>query len=437
MEKLLHYMWKYRLFPLKPLLTMDGHPVEIIDPGTLNRHAGPDFFNAKVKLDGTIWVGNIEIHQRSADWYAHGHHEDAHYNNVVLHVTEKADRSVVTQDGKELPQTELAVPDYLRDNYKELCRTTDYPRCHGIIPHIDSFTVHGWLNALLYERLEQRAGNVRQRVDSLHGDWEQGYFITLARNFGFGVNGDAFEDWARHIPLQAVAHHRDSLFQIEAVFMGQAGLLDFDTVPPKYRDEAIDDDYYPRLKREYDYLAHKFSLTPMSAEAWKFLRLRPQNFPHVRIAQLAQLYYNGTAGLSRMLEARTWEEMHNLLSTHATPYWESHYTIGCPSRKNGKALTAGSKNLILINTIVPVLYAYGQAHCNESYCERALHLLEPIKAEDNYITRQWAACGIKAENASDSQALIQLKKEYCDRRYCLHCRFGYDFLKHKKINYIK
>ena len=290
------------------------------------------------------------------------------------------------------------------------------------------------MNALLYERLEQRAQTVAARVEKLQGDWERAYFITLSRNFGFGINGDAFEAWAQHIPLQAVAHHRDNLFQIEAIFMGQAGLLDFDTIPKKYRDEAIDDDYYPRLKREYDYLAHKFALTPMDAAAWKFLRLRPQNFPHVRIAQLTQLYYNQTAGFSRLLEARTLEELHDMLSTHATPYWESHYIFGCPSHKNTKALTVGSLNLITINTVVPLLYAYGQTHGNDKYCERALQFLEPIKAENNYITRQWAECGIKVDSASDSQALIQLKKEYCDRKYCLHCRFGYEFLKRKNTS---
>ncbi len=429
MEKLLHYIWKYKLFPLRPLQTTDGQTVEVIDPGTLNRDAGPDFLNAKVKLDGTVWAGSVEIHQHAADWYAHGHHEDAHYNNVILHVTEKADRPATTQDGKTLPQLEIEIPAYLRDNYEELCRTTDYPRCHRVIPQIDTFTVHSWLNALLYERLEQRAGRIMERVRQLQGDWEQACFITLARNFGFGINGDAFETWARHIPWQAVAHHRDNLFQIEAVFLGQAGLLDIDTVPKKYRDEAIDDGYYPRLKQEYDYLAHKFSLAPMEAGAWKFLRLRPQNFPHVRIAQLTLLYYNQTAGLSHLLEAATLEELHAMLSTHATDYWQSHYTFGCPSHKNAKALTPASLNLIVLNTIVPLLYAYGQAHGQDEYCTRAIRLLDPIKAENNYITRQWAECGIRVDSAADSQALIQLKKEYCDRRYCLHCRFGYEFLK--------
>ena len=431
MEKLLYYIWKYKLFPLRPLQTTDGQPLEVIDPGILNHDAGPDFQNAKVKIGNTIWAGSVEIHQKSSDWFAHGHHEDARYNNVVLHVAEKADQPVITQDGQTPPQMELEVPAYLETNYKALCHTTDYPRCHRVIPRIDTFTVHSWLNALLRERLEQRAETVARRVKTANGDWEQAFFATLARNFGFGINGDAFEEWARHIPLQAVGHHRDDLFQIEALFLGQAGLLDIDTIPQKYREEAANDGYYPRLKQEYDYLAHKFSLQPMDAEAWKFLRLRPQNFPHVRISQLARLYYDQRAGFSRLLEAKTIEELHAMLSTHATTYWESHYTFGCPSYKNAKTLTKASLNLIVVNTVVPVLYAYGITHAQDVFRQRALQLLEPIQAENNHITRLWDECGIRAESAADSQALLQLKKEYCDRRYCLHCRFGYEFLKQK------
>lgn len=431
MEKLLYYIWKYKLFPLRPLQTTDGQPLEVIDPGILNHDAGPDFQNAKVKIGNTIWAGSVEIHQKSSDWFAHGHHEDARYNNVVLHVAEKADQPVITQDGQTPPQMELEVPAYLETNYKALCHTTDYPRCHRVIPRIDTFTVHSWLNALLCERLEQRAETVARRVKTANGDWEQAFFATLARNFGFGINGDAFEEWARHIPLQAVGHHRDDLFQIEALFLGQAGLLDIDTIPQKYREEAANDGYYPRLKQEYDYLAHKFSLQPMDAEAWKFLRLRPQNFPHVRISQLARLYYDQRTGFSRLLEAKTIEELHAMLSTHATTYWESHYTFGCPSYKNAKTLTKASLNLIVVNTVVPVLYAYGITHAQDVFRQRALQLLEPIQAENNHITRLWDECGIRAESAADSQALLQLKKEYCDRRYCLHCRFGYEFLKRK------
>lgn len=430
MEKLLHYAWKYKMFPLKPLSTTDGRSVEIIDPGVLNHDAGPDFFNAKIVLDGMEWVGNIEIHQKSSDWYAHHHDTDACYDNVILHVAAQVNREVVTSDGKVLPQLQLTIPEQLRNNYEELKRTVDYPRCHRFVPQMDPFVVHSWMNALLYERLEQRAQVVAERLAFFNGDWERTFFVTLSRNFGFGINGDAFEDWARHIPLSAVAHHRDNLFQIEAFFMGQAGLLDENTIPEKYREEAYADGYFVKLKKEYDYLAQKFSLTPMDVHRWNFLRLRPQNFPHIRIAQLAQLYFMQTAGFSHILEASSIEEIHAKLKTHVTPYWESHYTFGCPSYRQSKTLTSNSLNLMVINTVVPVLYAYGQSRGQDCFCERAIALLEPVKAENNFITRQWEACGIKVHSATDSQALIQLKKEYCDKRYCLHCRFGYEFMKH-------
>lgn len=407
--------------------------IEVLDPGTINRNAGPDFFNAKVKIGQTVWVGNVEIHRKSSDWYQHGHHEDVHYNNVVLHVVETADRSVATQDGKILPQIELEIPNHLKANYEELCRTTDYPRCHKVIPNIDRFNVRSWLNALLYERLEQRAQTIIDRLKDLQGDWERTCFVTLARNFGFGINGDAFEEWAKQIPLQSVAHHRDNIFQIEAIFMGQAGLLEWETIPAKARNEANDDGYYSRLKQEYDYLRHKFNLHPMNASAWKFLRLRPQNFPHVRLSQIVQLYYNQTAGFSQILETRTLDELQQLLNTHATHYWETHYTFGCPSYRNAKVLTPASRNLIVINTIIPLLYAYGVTHGNEQYKERALLLFDSIKAENNYIIRQWNDLGIKTDSAANSQALIQLKKEYCDKKRCLHCRFGYEFMKRKEI----
>ena len=226
MEKLLHYCWKHRLFPLAELYTTDGRRVEVIDTGLHNRNAGPDFFNAKVKIDGTLWVGNVEIHDRSSDWYVHGHQHDAAYDNVVLHVAELIDTDVTTHDGKSLPQLQLSVPDTIRQQYNQLITTDDYPPCYRIIPSLSRLTVHSWMSALQVERLEQKTNDIARRVKQADGSWEAAYFATLARNFGFGINGDAFETWAQHIPLQAVAHHRDDLFQVEAIFMGQAGLLD-------------------------------------------------------------------------------------------------------------------------------------------------------------------------------------------------------------------
>ena len=235
MEVLLHYCWKHKLFPLKELETTDGQAVEVIDPGLHNRHAGPDFFNAKVKINGTLWVGNVEIHERSGDWYLHGHDHDPAYDNVVLHVASVIDRDVKTAAGNYLPQLQLDVPPQVKDHYEELLNEDQYPPCYRIIPDLTRLTVHSWMSALQTERLEQKTEAICQRVERCEGSWEAGYFVTLARNYGFGVNSEAFEQWAYHVPLGSVAHHRDDLFQIEAIFMGQAGLLEVSQIPEQYQ----------------------------------------------------------------------------------------------------------------------------------------------------------------------------------------------------------
>lgn len=226
MEQLLHYVWKHKMLPLKPLETTDGRLVEVIDPGLHNRNAGPDFFNAKVKINGTLWVGNVEIHDQSTDWYLHHHDRDSQYDNVVLHVVGQANRDVQNSRGEFLPQLELEVPPTVSENYRQLLSTDQYPPCYRIIPSLTRLTVHSWMAALQTERLEQKTRAIEQRAERLNGSWEDAYFVTLARNYGFGINGEAFEQWAQHVPLQAVGKHRDDLFQIEAIFMGQAGLLD-------------------------------------------------------------------------------------------------------------------------------------------------------------------------------------------------------------------
>ena len=267
------------MLPLGDLETTDGRVVEILDPGLLNRNSGPDFFNAKVKISGTLWVGNIEIHLSSSDWYRHGHDRDVRYNNVILHVVANADMDVKTQDGNYLPQMVLQIPDTLKENYNELLHNDQYPPCYKVIPDLTRLQVHSWLAALQTERLEQKTEAIFKRVEQCNGSWEDGYFVTLARNYGFGINGDAFEMWAKNVPLHAVDKHRDDLFQIEAIFMGQAGLLQLESIPERYQIAALNEGYFTKLRNEYLYLAHKFSLTPMDFAPWHFLRLRPQNFP--------------------------------------------------------------------------------------------------------------------------------------------------------------
>ncbi len=429
MEQLLHYVWRHKMFPLQEMHTTDGKLVEVIDPGLHNRNAGPDFFNAKVKIDGTLWVGNVEIHDRSHDWYVHGHDHDSAYNNVVLHVAGVVDDNVITSDGKFLPQLQLDVPKKINDHYKELLETDQYPPCYKIIPDLTKLTIHSWMSALQTERLEQKTEAIKARVDRNNGSWEDGYFTTLARNYGFGINGDAFEMWANTLPLKAVDHHRDDVFQIEAIFMGQAGLLELNTIPSQYQRDALNEGYFAKLRNEYQYLAHKFSMKPMDATMWRFLRLRPQNFPHIRISQLANLYYSRRAGLSSLVECTTIEQLKAVLATSVTPYWETHYTFGSTSCRNDKNLSPASLNLLMINTAIPMLFAYGKHKSDEALCDRAFDLLEQLKAENNHITRLWQQCGLTAQNAGDSQALIQLKKEYCDKKDCLRCRIGFEYLK--------
>ena len=429
MEALLHYCWKHKLFPLAILTTTDNRVVEVIDPGLHNRHAGPDFFNAKVKIDGTLWVGNVEIHDKASDWFAHGHDHDPAYDNVVLHVCGKIDAVARTSSGLVPPQMQLSVPQHVAEHYEELLRTDHYPPCYRIIPNLSKLLIHSWMSALQTERLEQKTEAIKQRVKFCDGSWEAGYFVTLARNYGFGVNSDAFEAWAKSIPLHAVDHHRDNLLQVEAIFMGQAGLLDLQAVPERYQQAALNEGYFARLRNEYLYLAHKFGLTPINHKMWKFLRMRPQNFPHIRISQLAYLYYSRRAGLSQLVECDNVAALSDALSTQVTPYWETHYVFGSESAKNGKHLSPFSINLLIINTAVPMLFAYGRYKGNEKWCDRAFDLLEQLRAENNHIVRMWQDCGLTVDNAGDSQALIQLKKEYCDKKDCLHCRIGYEYMK--------
>ena len=403
MEKLLHYVWKHKILPLKSLLTTDGRVIEILDPGTYNTNQGPDFFNAKVKIGETLWAGNIELHLKASDWFRHGHDSDPSYNNTILHIAQVVDCEVTTEDGNHPPQLQLDIPAHLYQNYQELCQTDDYPRCHKITPSIPQMKAHMWMDALLAERMKERAQKVQDRVNRLSGDWEQATFVTLCRNFGFGLNGDTFERWAMMIPLQGIGKHRDNLFQIDAIFLGMAGLID-DAAQVKGQEMA------ERWKREFGFLSHKFQLSePMKASDWKFLRTRPKNFPHVRILQIAELYHSGKAQMSALTEAKDVKEMHRILGIGGT--------------------SAKSRNLLIINTIVPLLYAYGTHRSDEKLIQKAIVLLEELPAEDNYILRQWKACGLGVETAADSQALIQLKREYCDRKDCLRCRFAYEFLK--------
>ena len=389
---LLHYIWKHRIYPLHQLHTVNGERLEVLDPGLHNSNAGPDFFNAKIKVDGILWVGNVEIHDKASDWMLHGHDRDAAFDNVILHVVGVDDMPVATSRGEVVRQMQMDVPQYVADNYARLLHDDRYPPCRKVLDSMTPLAASSWLSALGTERLEQKTEAICRRVKESNGSWEDAYFMTLARNFGFGVNGEAFEKWAATLQLQSVAHHRDDIFQIETMFIGQAGLLDPLSIAERHREAALADGYFIRMSKEYAYLQHKFGLQTMDWQLWKYLRLRPQNFPTIRISQLANLYYNRRASLSQLVECQ-------------------------------------SVGVLILNTAVPVLFAYGRHKGSEALCHRALDILEQMKAEENSVTRMWEECGLDIKTAADSQAVVQLKTSYCDRRDCLRCRFGYEFIK--------
>ena len=422
MEQLLHYIWKHKIFPLKQLQTTKGIGVEVIDPGLPNSDSGPDFFNAKVKIGENMWVGNVEIHSKASDWFRHGHDKDKVYDSVILHVSGEIDCEIARTNGEPIPQIQLNCPVEIEQNYESLHRADMLPPCYEVIPKISRFTIHSWLSVLQSERLEHKAEAINARLKHCNSNWEDAFFITLARNFGFGLNGDAFEKWAGLIPLRAVDKHRDSLFKIEAIFFGQAGLL----------EETLDDPYYLRLQKEFAYMKHLFQLPVMDASLWRFLRLRPGNFPHVRIAQLASLYSNGWGVFSKLMEAESMKAIKDILHTSPSDYWEEHYQFYNSSPRRSKNLSNSSFNLLVINTVVPFLYAYGKHKADEALCQRAGSFLEELKAEDNHVTRMWSGVGLNVNNASDSQALLELKKEYCDKKKCLYCRIGFEYLKQRK-----
>ncbi|MFV0545747.1 MAG: DUF2851 family protein [Bacteroides sp.] len=426
MEVLLQYLWKHKIFPLKPLQTDSGLSIEVIDPGLWNTNSGPDFFNAKLKIQGTVWVGNIEIHEHSSDWFRHGHDKNKAYDSVILHVIGQSDCSVYRTTGEPIPQFVLICPPELKDHYEQLCHIRSYPACQSVVARLSPFFIHSWLSALEAERLDHKMKDIERWLRYCNQNWEDTFFITLARNFGFGLNGEAFECWAKKIPFRAVDKHRDDLFQIEAFFFGQAGLL----------NDTNGDPYFTDLQKEFFYLQHKFELvSPMEKNVWRFLRLRPSNFPFIRLAQLAYLYHHGEGLFSKLMEAEDLNEIRNLLTIRTSSYWEEHYVFGKYSRREAKKLGDRTIDLICINTIIPFLHAFGQHKGEERLSDRAQHFLEQLRAENNVITRKWNKVGIKVDSAADSQALIELEREYCEKKRCLDCRFGFEFMHGKVITH--
>lgn len=420
MEKLMQYVWKRRLWRSEDMVTNTGKKVRVVDPGLLNTDAGPDFFNAKIEIDGHMWVGNVEMHYRATDWKRHRHDSDKAYDSVILHVVAKDDAPVRRTNGELIPQLVLEVSPQFNADYASLVGATIEVPCATKIKQVPHLTIVEWVEGLAFERLHGKVERIHQLLDSFNGSWEDVCYVTLARNFGFGINNDAFDRLARRTPLRLLGKHSDSVLQIEALLFGQAGMLD--------AQKPGMDSYYNQLCTEYAFLSNKFQLTPMEKESWKLFRIRPQNFPYRRIAMLAQFIEGGFRMMNRILEAEGEKEMRALFEVELSGYWTKHYTFGKPNERATATLSRSSIDIILINTVAPLLYAYGELTGNYEMTDKAIKLLEDLRAESNSIVSHFVAYGIDCPDALTSQALVQLKREYCDARKCIYCKIGHHLL---------
>ena len=401
-------------------MTNDMRHVRVLDPGLLNTDSGPDFFNAKVEIDGQLWVGNIEMHVRASDWKRHGHDKDSAYDSVILHVVDKDDAPVYRTNGERIPQLVLQVSPLFDASYQQLVNSRQELPCESAIKQVPSITITEWIERLAFERLHGKVQRVRDLLDMYNGSWEDVCYITLTRNLGFGINNEAFERLARRTPLRLLHKHSDSLLQVEALLFGQAGLLDPNAMGA--------DEYYKHLCREYAFLANKFSLQPMESEAWKMFRIRPQNFPLRRIAMLAQYIEGGFNLMSKILDADGEKELRKLFKVELTGYWRNHFSFGKPNEMPSPALSDKSIDIVLINTVAPLYYAYGEITGNYALTDKAIELLESLKPESNSIVKTFVAAGIDCDSALTSQALIELKRSYCDARKCIYCKIGHRLL---------
>lgn len=415
-EAFLHHLWKLKILNSGKLKTVEGESLEILKTGQHNSDSGPDFFNAQVKIGETHWAGNVEIHLKSSDWKNHFHDQDGAYDNVILHVVFEHDGTVMRKDGSRIPEFELKnqFDERLWRNYQSLLQSNQWIPCQHLISKVDPFTLNNWIDRLLIERLENKTEVLFSSLQSNNNNWEETFYQHLAKNFGFRINAFPFEMLAKSLPVSCLAKHHDRLLQLEAMLFGQAGML----------EKRRKDDYPNELKQEYDFLKNKFGFEPMALHQWKFLRLRPVNFPTIRIAQFAQLVHHSSHLFSKILDCEKVEDLKKYFRLEVSSYWQSHFVFDKPSKKQTKTFGDGSFENIVINTIVPFLFAYGQNRCSEIHQQRAIQFLEEIPSEKNSILAGWKKIGIDSRSGYYSQALLQLKNEYCLEKKCLNCSIG-------------
>ena len=418
-EDFLYYIWKLQYFDKKELTTCQGEPLTIFQPGTRNEHAGPDFLNAKITINNVTWHGHIEMHINAAEWYAHQHQKDKAYDNVILHVVWNHDKDIQQHDSTIMPTLALKdrVSPQLHQRYQRLVHNQATIPCAQQLPQVTALVKDAMLDKALFHRLTYKHNLVYRLLEDNKGNWEETAYQLLAYNFGFKVNSSPFLTLALHLPLKAVTKHADNLLALEALLLGQAGLL-----PAKGQAQ---DDYLEALRKEHNYLAHKYQLPTdkLHESQWKFFRLRPANFPTIRIAQFAQLLHQNPSIFTLLVNTPS-KTLYKKLAVIQSAYWQKHYRFFKQSKAKMAGLGKASIESILINTVVPLLVAYGKAKDEQDYVDRAVAILQHLPAEHNTITRHWEAVGVKVKSAFDSQALIELFNHFCSSKRCLSCNIG-------------
>lgn len=414
-EKLLQFIWRFQYFNRSGLLTTDGESIEVLHPGRHNQEQGPDFLHARIRIGATIFAGSVELHLRTTDWNRHHHSADPNFQNVVLHVVYQHDTIV-----NNLPVLELQprISSLLLDRYERLMQSDAFIPCGKNLNQVPALTWESWKERLLAERLQRKAGHLINPLAGNELHWEEGFWCLLARSFGAKTNSDAFEAIARSLPLKILNRHRHSIHQLEAMLLGQARLL----------EHSFSDGYPRMLQKEYRYLQQKLGLKPIHLPV-HFLRMRPQNFPTVRLAQLAALLQRSTHLFSKMLEAALPEQMGELLQATANDYWHYHYRFDEATVFQPKKIGTEMTHHLLINVVAPMLFAYGSYHRQPWYTEKAADLLHQLPAENNSVIRGFRNLGIEVNNAADAQAMLEMRRAYCNERRCLECAAGNALLK--------
>ena len=420
-EAFLHYLWQFQQFDKLSLLTEAGEKVSVLKTGILNTDAGPDFSHARLQINEIEWVGNVEIHIKSSDWKLHKHQQDEAYNNVILHVVWENDHPIDRKDGSSIPTLELKpITDIsLLNKYQYLVDNQAIIPCKEQFAEVSNLSKFAMLDKVLAKRLQQKAQVVGQIYEQNNGDWEETAYQLLARNFGFKLNSETFLRLAQNLQLKVLQKHRNKQTQIEAMFFGQAGLIN------------KVDDYSEKLSQEYDFFATKFSLktTQLSSHEWKFLRTRPANFPTIRLAQLAKLITQQQSFFSLFTQTDSIDDLRNALKIEQSVYWQEHYNFGKLASKKLIGLGKDSINNILINTVIPLLACYSEKTDNQEHMTRCVSFLEALPAEKNHITEMWEGLGMTIKTAFDSQASIELYNNFCTQKRCLQCNIGIEILR--------